>query len=891
MKKQFNPKLINLAAAGLLLLFTTLSPDSKAATITISANTNWSSITGGSGIGGLPTSIDNMTIKGATVTVDITNAACGSITLGASGNKAGTLTFAATGSPALTVAGTSGTLTVNAAAGGIGLGTLTMVAGATLSTVTFSGTGSYSLNAGTVILRGSFSLPAGAATFNNLTINSNGTVTAAAATTINGTLSLTSGTYAAGTNVTMAAGSAITRSSGSITGTIQGSNSFSVSYTGGSVNAGPELAGGSGVRGTVTLNLTSGHTVTLKANTSVTNLTINTGSTLAGSTYSLGVSGNLVVNGALSGSGIITLSGNAATIDGTGSITNSSTIDITTDYSINSTAVLTIPSIIAISSGTTVTNNGAIVSTNPTGITGVDATSEWINAGNSSLTVAGNLLTTGTLTTSASGNTVTYSGATGYIVSPATYYNLIISASGTSTTLAGAVTVNNSLTINSSTFDMGSYLTMSSGSSITNTGGQIMGSIQGGNAFDVTYTGNSLSDSPINYGTSLRNVTVNLNAGQTLTLGAPMTLTGALALSSGIVVLNGYNITVGSVSGGSADNYIQCDNTTTGATLTIKSVYGSVVFPIGTNDYTPVTINNSGNTQDFSALVFDGVLQDGLTGGDYANIEHMVNKTWHVTNLGTNPNVILTMQWNAADENASFSRSFSYIDHFTGGAWNDTTSAAATGSDPFTQSRSGITSFSPFSVGDDISPLPVQLISFNAKLQNKEVALTWATASEINNDYFTVERSADGAHFEDILTKQGAGNSQAVNNYTAFDEQPLPGISYYRLKQTDFNGASKTFNIVTVNNNVSIQDFNIASAYPTLFSDHFTIDYKVPASGDVRVVVTDMTGAIVRDVTMPANNGENNLNVSNTKDWANGIYIVQLYYNNWVNYIKVNKNL
>ncbi len=84
--------------------------------------------------------------------------------------------------------------------------------------------------------------------------------------------------------------------------------------------------------------------------------------------------------------------------------------------------------------------------------------------------------------------------------------------------------------------------------------------------------------------------------------------------------------------------------------------------------------------------------------------------------------------------------------------------------------------------------LPIELVSFEATAQEKEVALTWVTASELNNDYFTVERSADGSSWEVVLTKQGAGTTTQRTEYNALDSRPLAGLSYYRLKQTDFDG-------------------------------------------------------------------------------------------------------
>ncbi|MFZ1330776.1 MAG: T9SS type A sorting domain-containing protein, partial [Flavobacteriales bacterium] len=108
-----------------------------------------------------------------------------------------------------------------------------------------------------------------------------------------------------------------------------------------------------------------------------------------------------------------------------------------------------------------------------------------------------------------------------------------------------------------------------------------------------------------------------------------------------------------------------------------------------------------------------------------------------------------------------------------------------------------ITAWTLGSITDE-NPLPIELISFTAKVEEPWVRLDWTTASERNNDFFTVERSADGEHFMDIHEEMGAGNSQQVLNYLTFDREPLTGLSYYRLRQTDFDGTSELSSIVTV---------------------------------------------------------------------------------------------
>ncbi len=95
--------------------------------------------------------------------------------------------------------------------------------------------------------------------------------------------------------------------------------------------------------------------------------------------------------------------------------------------------------------------------------------------------------------------------------------------------------------------------------------------------------------------------------------------------------------------------------------------------------------------------------------------------------------------------------------------------------------------FPAWTLVDRSSPLPIELIDFMASCQNDKVVLNWSTASENNNDYFTIERSLDGITFEDVMMVDGAGTSNTTIAYTATDEQPYSELSYYRIKQTDFN--------------------------------------------------------------------------------------------------------
>lgn len=110
-----------------------------------------------------------------------------------------------------------------------------------------------------------------------------------------------------------------------------------------------------------------------------------------------------------------------------------------------------------------------------------------------------------------------------------------------------------------------------------------------------------------------------------------------------------------------------------------------------------------------------------------------------------------------------------------------------------------------------VSPLPVELVYFNAALVNRQVALTWQTASELNSSYFDVLRSTDGYNWSSIGTVSAQGTSQTTADYALLDSSPLEGVSYYRLKQVDLNGSSHLSDIQSINNTRKV---NQVKVYP-----------------------------------------------------------------------------
>ncbi|WP_370087286.1 T9SS type A sorting domain-containing protein [Ekhidna sp.] len=132
-------------------------------------------------------------------------------------------------------------------------------------------------------------------------------------------------------------------------------------------------------------------------------------------------------------------------------------------------------------------------------------------------------------------------------------------------------------------------------------------------------------------------------------------------------------------------------------------------------------------------------------------------------------------------------------------------------------SDDGYGSLEEFVNGGGATPLPVDLLYFN--VSNKDhISLSWATASEINNDYFQVERSEDGQHFYEIGRVSGNGNTNEQIEYTFEDKFPLASVEYYRLKQVDFDGQHEYFSVKRISTGIETAQTKI-SAYPTVVKD------------------------------------------------------------------------
>ena len=162
------------------------------------------------------------------------------------------------------------------------------------------------------------------------------------------------------------------------------------------------------------------------------------------------------------------------------------------------------------------------------------------------------------------------------------------------------------------------------------------------------------------------------------------------------------------------------------------------------------------------------------------------------------------------------------------------------------------------------APLPVTLSSFEARLNDKTVELSWTTVLEINNDHFEILRSSDGVNFDPIGRVEGNGNSTRVIDYTFDDSNPKSGLNYYKLKQVDLDNSFEYSFVVKVQNHTSR-----VKIYPTSIVN--TINIELEESELAQLTIVNSTGQVFKVAQLNAT--QNAVDIS---ELPGGIYYAKI---------------
>ena len=271
----------------------------------------------------------------------------------------------------------------------------------------------------------------------------------------------------------------------------------------------------------------------------------------------------------------------------------------------------------------------------------------------------------------------------------------------------------------------------------------------------------------------------------------------------------------------------------------------AVTFPIGTlTEFLPITsFINSGTADEFGANISASVPSCLGTGTS-------LTAKWDVaeTTVGGS-NVSMTVQYNATTAGFANLTANARLRHCTGTTADFPGAAAGSGAGPYTISTTGVTSFSPFGVGE-AAVLAVELNNIKATQKGATNLISWSTASEKDNASFIVERSANGQDFAAIGTVKGSGTSASEKNYTFSDETPL-STSYYRVKSVDYTGGEATSKVVSVQRGKTTS----LKVYPSPVSEVLTVE--MGSMDNATFTVVDIAGR-----TMLRQAAANQINVS-----------------------------
>ncbi len=308
---------------------------------------------------------------------------------------------------------------------------------------------------------------------------------------------------------------------------------------------------------------------------------------------------------------------------------------------------------------------------------------------------------------------------------------------------------------------------------------------------------------------------------------------------------------------------------------------------ISANANSVVRIQNPSGLAELEFLIWGdnaGSMTTGSSSVDGTVIKRRLSRVWRVAERGDVGTVDNTF-YNKKVPGSKVQADLRMLIDRDGDGFDDNDVAPLTGTlagQIFTVTGVNLQNNDYFTVGTTniaSTPLPIQLLSFDVELAKGGVAANWRTSAEINNDYFTLERSLDGEKFVEAARVPGAGNSTDVRSYGVFDYPRAKGAIYYRLKQTDFDGKASWSDVRKVN--LPEIPFYV-SVYPNpVDSDEFHIELPMDTP-EASVTILNASGQLIHSgiTHQPTSKW-------NVQDLPAGIYFVKVLTNDGADVVKV----
>lgn len=408
-------------------------------------------------------------------------------------------------------------------------------------------------------------------------------------------------------------------------------------------------------------------------------------------------------------------------------------------------------------------------------------------------------------------------------------------------------------------------------------------------AFDSVETFYDLEISPATVNVQLAPLTdVVVSNGLFLT-------TGKLDLNDDTLTL-GYSGFAGSLTGGGLNSYILGYKTdVNGVFKRFVPTNGLYSYPFGdVNNFTPIQLDFISGNYGPQAFV-EGSLYDTVHPNMSPYIEY-ISRYWKM--LGNDITLpVFTATYRYTDNDVVGNESNILPFRFdtswvgSGGSLASVIVGFGTISTALNQLNwNSMTSFGDFTGIGYTNPLPISLLSFEAIAEGNDALINWSTSSEINNDYFTVERSWNGIDFEPIHIEPGAGNSNSTLHYSHLDRNvSINGkrIAYYRLKQTDFDGKFSNSEIAAVLFNGN--GLKGMVTFPNPFHDRLVIALNDNVGNTATIELFDALGKLVLSKQIYFDDSENVVILDGMENSAPGVYTLRFSSDNSAEFVRIIK--
>jgi hypothetical protein len=273
-------------------------------------------------------------------------------------------------------------------------------------------------------------------------------------------------------------------------------------------------------------------------------------------------------------------------------------------------------------------------------------------------------------------------------------------------------------------------------------------------------------------------------------------------------------------------------------------------------------------------------MNSNTLGGIDGSVQSVIDRWWDITAIAGASSVTanLTFTYRGSENTTTLSPTGTFAaQHWNGTSWdNQVGSGTGVTSGTGTVSVTGANTFSPWVLSSSAAPLPIELLSFNATLNANLVDLNWATSSETNNSYFTIEKTMNGHDFELVGTTKGAGTSTSVQHYSMIDHAPFQGLSYYRLTQTDYDGRKSYSELIPITVEQNEEASVVVFPNPGSTDESIFVQLNNLKDEETTIVVKDLLGRTIASKSVNISSNSDVIDIKADHAISKGTYIVTI---------------